>query len=81
MDKGKVRWCFSAMGFTVPALLIAGDRDVVLAFRGMDQVIANLSKNVPKLQKTLILPGCGHWTPQERPLEVNGAMLEFLRHL
>lgn len=72
---------FAGLKITVPALLIAGDRDVVLAFRGMDQVIANLSKNVPKLQKTLILPGCGHWTPQERPLEVNGAMLEFLRHL
>ena len=64
-----------------PALLIAGDRDLVLAFRGMDQVLANLAKNVPKLQKTLILPGCGHWTQQERPQETNEAMLEFLRGL
>jgi pimeloyl-ACP methyl ester carboxylesterase len=72
---------FAGLKITVPALLIAGDRDLVLAFRGMDQVIANLSKNAPKLRKTLMLPGCGHWTQQERPLEVNGAMLEFLRHL
>jgi pimeloyl-ACP methyl ester carboxylesterase len=72
---------FAGLKITVPALLIAGDRDIVLAFRGMDQIVANLSKYVPKLQKTMILPGCGHWTQQERPSEVNEAMLEFLRHL
>jgi pimeloyl-ACP methyl ester carboxylesterase len=62
-------------------LHLVGDRDLVPAFRGMDQVISNLPKNVPKLQKTLILPGCGHWTQQERPREVNGAMIEFLQRL
>jgi len=72
---------FAGLKITVPALLIAGDRDIVLAFRGMDHVIANLPKNVPKLQKTLILPGCGHWTQQERPQEVNKAMIEFLQRL
>jgi pimeloyl-ACP methyl ester carboxylesterase len=72
---------FAGLKITVPALLIAGDRDLVLAFGGMDQVIANLPKNVPKLQTTLFLPGCGHWTQQERPQEVNKAMLEFLRQL
>src|ERR1700757_1422222 len=51
---------------TVPAMYIAGDRDLVLAFRGMDQIIANLSKFVPQLRRTLLLPGCGHWTQQER---------------
>jgi pimeloyl-ACP methyl ester carboxylesterase len=70
---------FAGAPVTVPALFIAGDRDLVLAFRGMDQLIANLSKFVPQLQKTLILPGCGHWTQQERPAEVNAAMIDFLR--
>jgi pimeloyl-ACP methyl ester carboxylesterase len=72
---------FAGLKIKVPALFIAGDRDLVLAFRGMEQVISALPKNVPKLQKTLILPGCGHWTPQERPQETNEAMLEFLRGL
>ena len=72
---------FAGLKVTVPALLIAGDRDLVLAFPGMDQVIAHLPKNVPKLQKTIILPGCGHWTQQERPQEVNEAMIEFLQRL
>ena len=66
---------------TVPALYIAGDRDLVLAFRGMDQIIANLSKFVPQLRGTLLLPGCGHWTQQERAPEVDEAMIDFLRRL
>ena len=64
---------------TVPALYIAGDRDLVLAFRGMDQVIANLSKFVPQLRGTVLLPGCGHWTQQERAEEVTEAIVNFVR--
>jgi pimeloyl-ACP methyl ester carboxylesterase len=66
---------------TVPALYVAGDRDLVVAFRGMDQLIANLSRFVPDLRKTIMLPGCGHWTQQERPAEVTAAMIEFLTGL
>jgi pimeloyl-ACP methyl ester carboxylesterase len=66
---------------TVPALYIAGDRDLVVNFRGMDQLIPNLSKFVPRLTRTIMLPGCGHWTQQERPAAVNAAMLEFLKGL
>jgi epoxide hydrolase A/B len=65
----------------VPALYLAGDRDLVLAFRGMDQLIPNLSKFVPQLRRTLVLPGCGHWTQQERPKEVSAAIIEFLSGL
>ena len=65
----------------VPALYVAGDRDLVLSFRGMDQLVPNLSKFVPQLRGTIILPGCGHWTQQERPNEVNAAMIDFLRGL
>jgi len=66
---------------TVPALYIAGERDLVLGFRGMDHIIANLSRFVPQLQGTLLLPGCGHWTQQEKAHEVNQAVLEFVRRL
>ena len=66
---------------TVPALYVAGDRDLVVAFRGMDQLIPNLKKFVPALRQTIMLPGCGHWTQQERPREVNAAMVEFLKGL
>jgi len=66
---------------TVPALYVAGDLDPVVAFRGMDQLLPNLSKLVPALRRTIMLPGCGHWTQQERPEEVNAALIEFLHVL
>jgi pimeloyl-ACP methyl ester carboxylesterase len=40
-----------------------------------------LRKFVPQLRETLMLPGCGHWTQQERPAEVNEAMIRFLKTL
>jgi pimeloyl-ACP methyl ester carboxylesterase len=72
---------FAGMRVTIPALYIAGDRDLVVAFRGMDQLIPRLSKFVPQLRGTIMLPGCGHWTQQERASEVNAAMIDFLQHL
>ena len=65
----------------MPAVYIAGDRDPVVAFPGMDQLIPNLSSFVPALRATLMLPGCGHWTQQERAAEVNAAMIDFLGSL
>lgn len=72
---------FAGARVTVPALYLAGDRDLVVAFPGMDQLIANLSRFVPALRRTIMLPGCGHWTQQERPREVNAAIVEFLKSL
>jgi pimeloyl-ACP methyl ester carboxylesterase len=72
---------FAKAKVTVPALYMAGDRDLVVAFRGMDKVIANLTDYVPHLRATIMLPGCGHWTQQERAAEVNAAMIDFLRQL
>jgi pimeloyl-ACP methyl ester carboxylesterase len=64
-----------------PALYIAGDRDPVVAGPGARQVIASMADFVPDLRGTLWLPGCGHWTQQERPREVNDALLGFLSSL
>jgi pimeloyl-ACP methyl ester carboxylesterase len=69
------------MKVSVPALYVAGERDLVLGFPGAAEMVANLEAMVPRLRGTIILPGCGHWTQQERPAEVNAAMLDFLRHL
>jgi pimeloyl-ACP methyl ester carboxylesterase len=66
----------------VPALYVAGDRDLVVAAAGgPDQLTTNLRTLVPKLRNTIMLPGCGHWTQQERPKEVNAAIVDFLRAL
>jgi pimeloyl-ACP methyl ester carboxylesterase len=61
----------------VPALFIAGDRDPVLSFVKTDGLEAVL----PKLTRSVILHGCGHWTQQERPTEVSDAIVEFVRAL
>jgi len=66
---------------TVPALYVAGDRDLVVKFPGMDRLLPNLKQFVPNLRQTIMLPGCGHWTQQERRTEVNAALLEFLSGL
>jgi len=72
---------YAGASVMVPALYIAGDRDPVVRFPGMDQLIPNLSSFVPQLRGTMMLPGCGHWTQQERAAEVNAAMIDFLRGL
>ncbi len=72
---------FAGAKVTPPALYIAGDRDLVVTFRGMDQLIPSLAQHVPNLCRTIMLPGCGHWTQQERAGEVNAAMIEFLKGL
>ncbi|HSE05499.1 MAG TPA: alpha/beta hydrolase [Methylomirabilota bacterium] len=66
---------------TVPALYVVGDRDLVVSFPGMDQLIPGLARFVPALRETVWLPGCGHWTQQERPREVSDAMIRFLKSL
>ena len=66
---------------TPPALMVLGDRDLVYHFPGGKDAIANLRQHVPNLSRSILLEGCGHWTQQERPAEVNQALLEFLNVL
>jgi pimeloyl-ACP methyl ester carboxylesterase len=70
---------FAGAAVTIPALYIAGDRDFVAAVNS--QFIAKQSAMVPKLRPAIMLPGCGHWTEQERAPEVSAAMIDFLRSL
>jgi epoxide hydrolase A/B len=72
---------FDGTKVTVPALYIAGDHDMVVGFPGAAEQIANMKQVVPLLRDIQMLPGCGHWTQQERPAEVSVAIIEFLRGL
>jgi pimeloyl-ACP methyl ester carboxylesterase len=63
---------------TVPALFIAGDRDLVI---GAGQTLPRLREVAPGLRDAVLLSGCGHWTQQERPDEVSEAMISFIREL
>jgi pimeloyl-ACP methyl ester carboxylesterase len=61
----------------VPALFIAGMRDPVLRMIPTEP----MDEFVPGLRGKLLIPGAGHWIQQERPTEVNVALLEFLTGL
>ena len=67
---------FRGARIDVPALFIGGDRDGPTLW-GMP-AIAAFERTLPKLHRSIILEGCGHWTQQERPTEVNDALLDFL---
>ena len=69
---------FAGAPVTVPALYMAGDKDLVVRFPGMMKAIEGLKRDVPLLRETILLPGCGHWTQQERATEVNEALIRFL---
>jgi pimeloyl-ACP methyl ester carboxylesterase len=69
---------FGGATVTIPALYMAGDRDFVADI--FSQFIAEQSAMVPKLRPPIMLPGCGHWTEQERAPEVSAAMIDFLRN-
>jgi pimeloyl-ACP methyl ester carboxylesterase len=72
---------YAGAPITVPALYMAGDLDLVVAFPRMKEVIADLKRFIPELRGSVMLTGCGHWTQQERASEVNAAIIEFLRGL
>ncbi|WP_373047010.1 alpha/beta fold hydrolase [Vulgatibacter sp.] len=60
-----------------PALFIVGERDPGRSLAPIDSMKAL----VPNLQEVQVVPGAGHWVQQERPAEVNAAILGFLRAL
>jgi pimeloyl-ACP methyl ester carboxylesterase len=72
---------FAGSKIDVPAMFVAGERDLVVNFPGARELLANLRTPVPQLRRSIILPGCGHWTQQERADEVSAAMIDFLRSL
>ena len=58
---------------------VAGELDSVIAmYRGAFDA---LEQSTPNLRKKVLLPGAGHWIQQERPVEVNRLLLEFLAEL
>ncbi len=63
----------------VPALFIGGDKDGPTLWGA--PAIERFPETLPKLHRSLILEGCGHWTQQERATEVNAALVDFLGSL
>jgi pimeloyl-ACP methyl ester carboxylesterase len=64
-----------------PAAFIAGSLDPVLRFVPGVDLIEIMRDRVRDLRLLRLVDGAGHWVQQERPTEVNIALLEFLAGL
>lgn len=65
-----------------PSLFISGDRDLVYHWPGIKELVGVLREvSMPNLVRAAVLQGCGHWTQQERPAEVNQLLVDFLAAL
>ena len=64
-----------------PALFIAGEGDPVLRFVPGVKLSDLMDRWYTDLRGKVLIPGAGHWVQQERPEEVNDALLSFLRGL
>jgi len=69
------------MGSTIrrPSFYIGGELDLIAG--NTPDAIAAMQAALPDLRHCELLPGAGHWIQQERPAEVNAALLAFLRSL
>ncbi|MGZ6039082.1 MAG: alpha/beta fold hydrolase, partial [Phenylobacterium sp.] len=73
---------FNGRKLEMPTLLIGGDKDP--AFNGFGRIAdpgVMMRQHVTDLRGVHVLPGCGHWTQQERPAEVNALLIPWLKGL
>lgn len=67
---------FEGCPIEIPALFIGGSRDGPTQWGAA--AIGRFPHTLPRLHKSVILDGCGHWIQQERPEETNALLVEFL---
>ena len=72
---------WNAAKVTVPALFVAGKRDVVVANAMAGPLLDMQATMVPDLRDMVMIDGAGHWVQQEAPDAVNTALVEFLSGL
>ena len=62
-----------------PALFIAGTEDHVIKGPTGKSPRPDMKTSVPNMRRELYIEGAGHYIQQERPKEVNAALLDFLQ--
>jgi pimeloyl-ACP methyl ester carboxylesterase len=64
-----------------PSLFIAGSKDSVVTGLIGAKRVADMERVLPNLKQKLIIDGASHWVQQERPDEVNAALIGFLKQV
>lgn len=62
-----------------PALFIGGTSDLAIKIMPNFDPMEAMAPHVPNLEVGVMLEGCGHWTQQERPDEVNEHLIPWLK--
>jgi epoxide hydrolase A/B len=62
-----------------PSLFIAGSKDPVITGLIGAKRVNELERVLPNLKRRLIIEDAGHWIQQERPDEVNAALIAFIK--
>jgi pimeloyl-ACP methyl ester carboxylesterase len=70
---------FAGQPITIPSLFIGGEKDGPTQWGAAS--IEKFEQTLPRLFKSEILPGAGHWIQQECAQETNALLLEFLASL
>lgn len=67
----------------VPVRFIVGDLDLSYHLKGVKEYVENggLKRDVPLLEKVIVLPGVAHFLQEEAPDKVNPLILEFFTKL
>ena len=72
---------FDGKPFTHPTAFLAGSLEPVLRMVPGVDMVELMRKQCTDLRYVRMMEDAGHWLQQERPAEVNAALLEFLRGL
>ena len=72
---------FDGKLFTPPTAFLAGSLETVLRMIPGVDMVELMRKQCADLRCVRLMEDAGHWLQQERPAEVNAALLEFLRDL
>ncbi|HEU4429070.1 MAG TPA: alpha/beta hydrolase [Myxococcota bacterium] len=70
---------FAERPIELPALFIGGSKDGPTIWGA--PAIARFRETLPRLTRSVVLDGAGHWIQQERPDETNALLLEFLKQI
>lgn len=79
LDRNYARVASSPISaMTMPCYFIGGSKDLVIS---RDPTFETRNRLVPGYRRMTMVEGAGHWTQQERPDEVNAALLAYLTEI